>query len=195
MAWANETIYKVLVCNNPALTSCCRRCCDFNDVTTRHCVDHPLWVAITPPLECLQSLLSQFSSFSCSVMSDSLRPHGLQHARPSCPLPTPGVYSNSCLSSRWCQPTTSSSVIPFPCPQSFPASGSFPMSQLFTSGSQSIGASALASVLPVNTQSWFLKPSFIYLFFMCHKVLLKYKGDRESFWRRHQKGAERVPPC
>ena len=92
--------------------------------------------------------------FSCSVVSDSLRPHGLQHARPPCPSPTPGVYPNSCPLSQWCHPTISSSVIPFSCPQSFLASGSFQMSQLFTSGGQSIGVSASASVLPMNTQDW-----------------------------------------
>ena len=89
-------------------------------------------------------------------MSDSLPPHGLQHARPLCPSPTSRAYSNSCSSRRWCHPTISSSVIPFSsCLQSFPASGSFPMSHFFASGSQSIGASALASVLPVNVQGWF----------------------------------------
>ena len=88
-------------------------------------------------------------------MSDSLRPHGLQHARPPCLSPTPGVYTNSCPSSQWCHPTISSFVVPFSsCPQSFPASGSFPVSQLFTSGSQSIGLAASASVLPVNIQDW-----------------------------------------
>ena len=93
--------------------------------------------------------------FSCSVMSDSLRPHGLQHARPPCPSSTPGVYPNSCPVSQWCRPTISSSVVPFSsCPQSFPASGSFRMSQLFTSDGQSIGVSASTSVLPVNTQDW-----------------------------------------
>ena len=95
--------------------------------------------------------------FSHSVVSDSLWPHGLQHARPPCPSPTPGVYSNSCSSSRWCHPTISSSVVPFSsCPQSSPASGSFQMSQLFTSGGQSIGVSASTSVLPMNTQDWSL---------------------------------------
>ena len=85
-------------------------------------------------------------------MSDSLRPHGLEHARPPCPSPTPGVYSNLYPSSWWCHPTISSSVVPFSsCLQSFPASGSFPMSQFFTSGGQSIGA----SVLPMNIQDWF----------------------------------------
>ena len=89
-------------------------------------------------------------------MSDSLQPHGLQHARPPCPSPTPGVYSNPCPSSRWCHPAISSSVIPFSsCPQPLPASGSFPVSQLFTWGGPSIGVSASASVLPMNTQDWF----------------------------------------
>ena len=99
----------------------------------------------------------QFSlvQLNCSVMSNTLRPHGLQHARLPCPLPTPGACSNSCPSSWWCHPTISSSVIPFSsCLQSFPASGSFPMSQLFASGGQSIGVSALASILPMNTQDW-----------------------------------------
>ena len=86
-------------------------------------------------------------------MSDSLRPHGLQHARPPCPSSTPGVYPNSCPLSRWYHLTISSSVIPFSsCPQSFPASGSFQMSQLFASGGQSIGVSTSTSVLPMNTQ-------------------------------------------
>ena len=92
--------------------------------------------------------------FSRSVMSDSLWPYGLQHARPPCPSPTPGVYSNSCPLSRWCHPDISSSFFPFSCPQSLPASGSFPMSQLFTWGGQSIGVSVSASVLPMNTQDW-----------------------------------------
>ena len=93
--------------------------------------------------------------FSRSVMSDSLRPYESQHARPPCPSPTPGVYSNSCASSRWCHPAISSSVTPFSsCPQSLSASGSFPMSQLFTWGGQTVGVSASASVLPVNTQDW-----------------------------------------
>ena len=94
--------------------------------------------------------------FSHSVASDSLRPHGLQHTRPPCPSPSPRVCSISCLPSRWCHPTTSSSVVPFsPCLQFFPASGSFPRSQFFASGGQHIGVSASASVLPVNIQDWF----------------------------------------
>ena len=98
----------------------------------------------------------QFSSvqFSRSVMSDSLRPHEL-HARPPCPPPTPGVHSNSCPLSQWCHPSISSSVVPFSsCPQSLPASESFQINQLFTWHSQSTGVSALASVLPKNTQDW-----------------------------------------
>ena len=94
--------------------------------------------------------------FSCSVMSDSLWPHELQHARPPCPSPTPGVYSNPCPSSRWCHPAISSSVVSFfSCPQSLPVSGSFPTSQLLAWGRLSIGVSASASVLPMNTQDWF----------------------------------------
>ena len=93
--------------------------------------------------------------FSRSVVSDSLWPHESQHTRPPCPSLTPGVYSNSCPSSRWCHPSISSSVIPFSSRlQSFPASGSFQMSQLFTWGGQSIGVSASTLVLPVNTQDW-----------------------------------------
>ena len=94
--------------------------------------------------------------FSRSVMSDSLWPHELQHARLPCPSPTPGARSNSCPSSRWCHPTISSSVVCFSsCLQSFPALGSSPMSQFFTSGGQSVGVSASTSVLPMNIQDWF----------------------------------------
>ena len=93
--------------------------------------------------------------FSRSVVSDFLRPHELQHARPPCPSPTPGAYPNSCPLSQWCHLAISSSVVPFSCfPQCLPASGSFPMSQLFTWGGQSTGVSASASVLPMNTQDW-----------------------------------------
>ena len=93
--------------------------------------------------------------FSHSVVFDSLRPHKLQHARPPCPSPNPEIYSKSYPLSWWCHPTILSSVILFSsCPQSFPASGSFPMSQLFASGGQSIGVSASTSVLPMNTQDW-----------------------------------------
>ena len=94
--------------------------------------------------------------FSRSVVSESLQPHELQHARLPCPSPTPRACSNSCPSSRCCHPTISSSVVPFSsCPQSFPASGSFPMSQFFSSGGPNIGTSASASVLPMNIQDWF----------------------------------------
>ena len=99
----------------------------------------------------------QFSSvqFSRSVVSDSLRPHGLQHARLPCPSPSPGVCSNACQSSWWCHTTISSSVVPFSsCLQSFRASESFPVSQFFPSGDQSVGVSASASVLQMNTQDW-----------------------------------------
>ena len=96
------------------------------------------------------------SQFSRSVVSDSLWPHGPQHARPPCPSPTPGAYSDSCPLGRWCHPAISSSVVPFSsCPQSLPASGSFPMNQFFASGGQSIGVSSSTSVLPTNIQDWF----------------------------------------
>ena len=94
--------------------------------------------------------------FTASVVSDSLRSHGLQHARLPCPSPSPGLCSNSCTLSQWCHPIVLTSVAPFSsCPQSFPASGSFPTSQLFASGSQSIGASGSASILPMNIRDWF----------------------------------------
>ena len=111
---------------------------------------HPMFLN-WKTLRCLSSV-----QFSCSVMSDTLQPHGLQHARLPCPSPSPGACSNSCPLSRWCHPTISSSVIPFSsCLQSFPASGSFLMNQFFESGGQSIGVSALDSVLPMNIQDWF----------------------------------------
>ena len=94
--------------------------------------------------------------FSHSVVSDSLGPHGLQYTMPPCPSPTPWVYSNSCPLNWWCHPTISSSVVPFSSHlQSFPASGSFPMSQFFAPGDQGIGVSTSASVLPMNVQDWF----------------------------------------
>ena len=102
-------------------------------------------------------IIIQFSSVqsSRSVMSDSLRPYELQHSRPPCPSPAPGVHSHSCLSSQWCHPAISSSVVPFfSCPQSVPASKSFSMSQLFAWGSQSTGVSALAPFLPTISQGW-----------------------------------------
>ena len=112
----------------------------FNDYTT-------VWIFLIP-LNCTLQ-------FSRSVVSDSLQPHGLQHARLPWPLPTPRVYSYSCPLSRWCHPTISSSVVPFSsCLQSFPASGFFPVIQLLASDGQSIGVSASTSVLPMNTQNW-----------------------------------------
>ena len=137
-------------------------------------------------------------------MSDSLQAHRLQHARLPCPSLSPGVCSNSCPWSHWCHPTISSSVVPFSsCLQSFPAPGSFPMSQLFTSGGQSIGASASASVLPVNIQGWFplgliglislqskglsrvcyfSEPVLLHdgLFHWNHSCLTKHEGSRQS---------------
>ena len=103
----------------------------------------------------LFTLLCCSIQFSCSVVPDSLRPHESQHTRPPCPSQAPWVYSNSCPSSRWCHPAISSSVVLSPfCSQSLPASESFPMSQLFAWGGQTIGVSASASVLPMNTQDW-----------------------------------------
>ena len=110
------------------------------------------WVAMIQAAS-LEPESVQFSSVAQSC--PTLQPHGLQHARPPCSSPTPGAYSNSCPLSWWCHPTISSSVIPFSShPQSFPASGSFQMSQLFASGGQSIEVSTSTSVLPVNTQDW-----------------------------------------
>ena len=99
--------------------------------------------------------ISTSVQFSHLVMSDSLQPHGLQHARLSCPSPAPRACTNSCPLSRWCHPTILSSVVPFSCLQSFRAPGAFPRSQFFTSGGQSIGVSASTSVLQVNIQDWF----------------------------------------
>ena len=125
-----------------------------------------------------------FSSvqFSRSIMSDSLRPQGLQHARLPCPLPIPGVYSNPCPSSWWLHPTISCSVIPFSSRlQSFPASESFQMSQLFASGGQSIGVSASASVLPMNTQDWILRMNWL--------DLLAVQGTLKSLFQHHSSNA------
>ena len=121
---------------------------------------------------CLSSV-----QFSHSVMSDSLQPHELWQARPPCPSLTPGIYSNSCPLSLWCHPIISPSVIPFfSCLQSFPESGSFPVSQIFASGGQSIGASASVSVLPMNIQDWFplgltgLNQYFLFLKYFINKL-------------------------
>ena len=112
---------------------------------------YPAWGQFLLP----ENFLFSSVQFSLSVLSDSLRPHEFQHARPLCPSPTPGVHSDSRSSSRWCHPAISSSVVPFSsCPQSLPASESFPMSQLFAWRGQSTGVSAFASFLPKNTQDW-----------------------------------------
>ena len=117
------------------------------------CTFHKLFNIV---LEVLATAIRESVQFSRSVISNSLQHHGLQHARLPCPSPIPGACSNSCPSSQWCHPTISSSVVPFSsCPQSFPASGSFPVTQLFTSGGQSIGISASVPVLPLNIQDWF----------------------------------------
>ena len=116
--------------------------------TASSCYSCILWY---PKFTSINVCISHLNQFSRSVGSDSLWPHGLQHARPPCPSPTPRAYSNSCPLSRWCHPTISSSVDPFSsCLQSFPASVSFQMSQLFASGGQSIGVSASASLPPIN---------------------------------------------
>ena len=124
--------------------------------------------------------------FSCSVMSDSLQPNGLQHTRLPCPSLSPRVCSNSCPSSWWCHPTISSSVNPFSCLPSFPASGSFLMSRFFASGSQILGASASASVLPMNIQGWFPLGltgliSFVSTLELCFKTRKKEAGCPASF--------------
>ena len=129
------------------------------------------------------SILSSVQ-LSRSVVSDSLRPHESQHARPPCPSPTPGVHSDSCALSRWCHPAISSSVVPFSsCPQSLPASESFPMSQLFAWGGQSTGVSALASVLPKKSQGWSpsewtgwisLQSKGLSIFFFCYYFAIFY---------------------
>ena len=119
----------------------------FPSILTRH----PL-----PPLYFALSVLAPLLLFSRSVVSNSLRPHGLQHARLPCPSPSPGAYSNSCPLIQWYHPAVSSSVVPFSsCLQSFPASRSFLRSQFFPSGGQSTGASASASILPMTIQDWF----------------------------------------
>ena len=129
----------------------------------------------------------QFSSVtqSCLTLCD---PNELQHARPPCPSPTPRVYSDSCPSSRWCHPAITSSVVPFSsCPQSLPASGSFPINQLFASGGQSIGVSALASVLPMNTQDWSISFRMDWLDLLAVqgtlKSLLQHPSSKESIFR------------
>ena len=133
----------------------------------------------------------QFSSiqFSCSAVSNSLRPYELQHARLPCLSPTPGVYPSPCPLSWWCHPTISSTIVLFSsCPQSFPGSVSFQMSQLFASGGQSIGVSASTSVLPVNTQDW--SPLLLLFFFLISfrmdwLDLLAVQGTLKSLLQHH----------
>ena len=123
-------------------------------VLTLCAMENPWSVLMICGSASMDSNKQRLHQFSHSFMSDSLWPHESQHTRPPCPSPTPGVYSNSCPSSRWCHPAISSSVVPFSyCLQS-PASRSFPMSQFFTSGGQRFGVSASTSVLPMNTQDW-----------------------------------------
>ena len=118
-------------------------------------IQHPFMILKKNPPESSTEGISV--QFSCSIVSNSLWPHEPQHTRPPCPSPTPGVYSDSSPLSRWCHSTISSSVVPFSsCPQSFPTSGSFPMSQLFESGGQCIRVSDSKSVLPMNSQEWSL---------------------------------------
>ena len=146
----------------------------------------------------LQMVLAKKDSvqFSRSLMSDPLQPYGLQHARPPCPSPTPGVYSNSCPLSRWCHPATSSSVVPFsPCLQSFPVSGSFPTSQFFASASQSIGVSASASVLPMNIQAKKIKSHLIEgfeyhltLWYLLEYIPKNVYGNQETAWKTKDQG-------
>ena len=125
--------------------------------------------------------------FSHSVVSNSLWPHGLQHARPPCPSPTPGVYPNSCSLSRWCHLTISSSVAPFSsCLQSFTSSGSFQMSELFAWGGQSLGVSASISVLPMNTQDWSFRMDWL--------DLLAVQGTLKSLLQHHSSKAL-IFPC
>ena len=116
----------------------------------------PIYISsLWPHILCCPISIHRSIQFSCSVVSESLRPHELQHTKPLCPSSNPGVYPNSCPLSWWCHPAIPSSVVPFSFhPQSFPASGSFQMSQLFTLGGQSIGVSASTSVPPMNAQDW-----------------------------------------
>ena len=142
-----------IMCWDPTMYSSCDPRCRPKIYVGKKCRIYVEWVLT------MTFLWHKFSSvqFSCSVMSDSLQPHEPQLARPPCPSPTPGVHSDSRPSSQWCHPAISSFVVPFSsCPQSFPASGSFPMIQLFASGGQCTGVSALTSVLPMNTQDWSL---------------------------------------
>ena len=133
--------------------SCCSTVTSWRTHGWKSLAGYSSWVC--RELDMTEKLYYYSVQFSRSVTSGSLRPHEPQHTRPPCPSPAPGAYPNSCPLSRWCHPTILSSVVPFSsCPQSFPASGSFQMSQFFPSGGQSIGVSASTSVLPKNTQDW-----------------------------------------
>ena len=128
---------------------------DFTFLRSKITVDYDCSHEIKDACSLEEKLWPTSVQFSSSVVSDSLRPHESHQARPPCPSPTPGVHPNSCPLSRWYHPAISSSVIPFSsCPQALPASGSFPMSQLFAWSGQSIGVSASALVLPMSTQDW-----------------------------------------
>jgi len=130
-------------------------------------------------LHMLQVIDEHRVQFSRSVVSDSLWPHGLQRARPPCPSPTPGVHPNSCPLSQWCHPTILSSVVPFSCPQSFPASGSFQMSQPFASGGQHIGVSTSALVLPKNTQDW--SPLLVIVIIGSYKIVGNIRASYRNY--------------
>ena len=138
------------------LWKCCtQNASKFGKLSSGHSTGKYLFSFWSQRRQCQRMFKFSSVQFSRSVVSDSLGPHELQHTRPPCPSPTPGVHPNSCPLSLWCHPAISSSVVPFSsCPQSLPASESFPMSQLFAWGGQSIGVSALASVLPKYTQDW-----------------------------------------
>ena len=154
------------------------QCRKESDMTERLCFHFIAW-------ESYSVTTFQFSSvqFSCSVVSDSLQLHESQHAKPPCPSPTPRVHPNPCPLSRWCYPTISSSVVPFSsCPQSSPASGSFPMSQLFAWDGQTIGVSASTSVLPMNTQG-------LISFIMDWLDLLAVQGTLKSLLQHHSSKA------
>ena len=153
--------------------------CQISTELDSHKSANPTALESSPNYSPYPSLEKIFSmkpvQFSHSVMSDSFQTHELQHTRPPCPSPTPGVDSNSCPSSRWCHPAISSSVVPSSsCPQSLPASGTFPVSQLFAWGGQSTGVSASASVLPMSTQDWSLG--------WTGWVSLQFKGLSASTW-------------
>ena len=151
---AGWTQSSCLLCLQAAyLAACCISKSKCHSRQHENCMTS-LWSRLGIHIAIFYELRQWSVQFSRSVVSDSLRPHELQHARPPCPSATAGVHPNPCPLSQWCHPTISSSVIPFSCPHSLPASGSFKMSQLFASGGQSFGVSASTSILPMNTQDW-----------------------------------------